>query len=255
MRPHRSSAYLRYVSNSCHVGRSRRGDSKREVAGRGESWERWTVATIKMLSPRHRTAVGQIIILRRRIVQWSSIELSSLTAFQQSLRGKSHLQGKIWSGDRLPLFSSQRRQDKRALWRNADNFLSVKMGYPIFCHAFLMELPTSSRLLCCPLCSTLCYVRRYLTRISRHIFVPPTTFYDSSQMHNYGIRRWWRSSCKRLCLHGYSWYTRFREGHTCFGCETKTGIVRISDIFQDRPMISHIIQKVSSRAFYWCGWS
>jgi len=31
--------------------------------------------------------------------------------------------------------------------------------------------------------------------------------------------------------------------YTCFGCETKTGVVRILVIFQDRPVFSHIIQK------------
>jgi len=36
---------------------------------------------------------------------------------------------------------------------------------------------------------------------------------------------------------------------TCFGCETKTEVVRIQVIFLDRPMFSHIIQKVSARAF------
>jgi len=33
------------------------------------------------------------------------------------------------------------------------------------------------------------------------------------------------------------------------------GAVRILVIFQDRPMFSHIIQKVLSRAFHWCGWT
>jgi len=33
-----------------------------------------------------------------------------------------------------------------------------------------------------------------------------------------------------------------------FGCETKTGVVGILVIFQDRPMFIHIIQKVSARA-------
>jgi len=33
------------------------------------------------------------------------------------------------------------------------------------------------------------------------------------------------------------------------------GIVRILAIFQDGPMFSHIIQKVSARAFHWCGWT
>ena len=31
---------------------------------------------------------------------------------------------------------------------------------------------------------------------------------------------------------------------------TKTGVIRILVIFQDRPMFSHIIQKVSARAFH-----
>ena len=31
------------------------------------------------------------------------------------------------------------------------------------------------------------------------------------------------------------------EHCTCFGCETKTGVVRILVNFQDRPMFSHII--------------
>ena len=34
--------------------------------------------------------------------------------------------------------------------------------------------------------------------------------------------------------------------------ETKTKVVRILVIFQDRPMLSHIIWKVSARAFHWC---
>jgi len=33
-------------------------------------------------------------------------------------------------------------------------------------------------------------------------------------------------------------------------CETKTGVVRILVIFQDRHMFSHIIQKVWARAFH-----
>jgi len=33
------------------------------------------------------------------------------------------------------------------------------------------------------------------------------------------------------------------------GNETKTGAVRILVIFQDRPMFSHIIQKLSPRPF------
>jgi len=33
------------------------------------------------------------------------------------------------------------------------------------------------------------------------------------------------------------------------------GVERILVIFQDRPMFSHIIRKVSARAFHWCGWT
>jgi len=33
-------------------------------------------------------------------------------------------------------------------------------------------------------------------------------------------------------------------------CKTKTGIVRVLVIFQDKPKFSHIIQKVSARAFH-----
>jgi len=33
------------------------------------------------------------------------------------------------------------------------------------------------------------------------------------------------------------------------------GQMRILVIFQDRPMFSHIIQKVSARVFHWCGWT
>jgi len=40
----------------------------------------------------------------------------------------------------------------------------------------------------------------------------------------------------------------FRGFYGCFGSETKTGVVRILVIFQDRPMFSHIIQKVFARA-------
>ena len=35
---------------------------------------------------------------------------------------------------------------------------------------------------------------------------------------------------------------RFGECNTCFGCEAKPGVDRILVIFQDRPMLSHIIQ-------------
>jgi len=30
--------------------------------------------------------------------------------------------------------------------------------------------------------------------------------------------------------------------------------VRTLGIFRDRPVFSHVIQKVSGRAFHWCGW-
>jgi len=33
-------------------------------------------------------------------------------------------------------------------------------------------------------------------------------------------------------------------------CETKTGVVRILIIFQDRPVFSHLILKVSARDFH-----
>jgi len=42
----------------------------------------------------------------------------------------------------------------------------------------------------------------------------------------------------------------FWECFTYFGCKTKTGVARILVIFQDRPMFSHIIEKVSVRAFH-----
>jgi len=48
---------------------------------------------------------------------------------------------------------------------------------------------------------------------------------------------------------------RFGECYTCFGCQTKTGVVRILVIFQDKPTFNHIIQNVSARAFHWCGWT
>jgi len=44
--------------------------------------------------------------------------------------------------------------------------------------------------------------------------------------------------------------TSFGECYTYFGCETKTGVVRILVIFQGRPMFSHVIEKVLVRAFY-----
>jgi len=37
--------------------------------------------------------------------------------------------------------------------------------------------------------------------------------------------------------------------YICFECATKTGVVRILAILEDRHMFSHIIQEVSARAF------
>jgi len=45
---------------------------------------------------------------------------------------------------------------------------------------------------------------------------------------------------------------RFWECYTCFGCETKTGVVRILVIFQGRPMFSHN-WKLSPRPLERCG--
>jgi len=45
------------------------------------------------------------------------------------------------------------------------------------------------------------------------------------------------------------------EFYACFEYETKTGVVRILVIFQNMPIFSHIIQKVSARAFHWRGWT
>ena len=55
-----------------------------------------------------------------------------------------------------------------------------------------------------------------------------------------------------FCFYKTGFFSRF---HTFFGCETKTGVVRILVVFffQDMPVFSHIIQKVSTRAFHWCG--
>jgi len=39
------------------------------------------------------------------------------------------------------------------------------------------------------------------------------------------------------------------DSFTCFGCATKTGIVRILVIFQDRIMFSLLIRQVTMRAF------
>jgi len=40
---------------------------------------------------------------------------------------------------------------------------------------------------------------------------------------------------------------------TCFGCENKTGVIRLLIIFHDRSKFSHIIQNVSPRTFHRCG--
>ena len=42
---------------------------------------------------------------------------------------------------------------------------------------------------------------------------------------------------------------RFGECSTCFGYETKTGVLRILVIFQHGPMFSHINGKLSPRPF------
>jgi len=47
----------------------------------------------------------------------------------------------------------------------------------------------------------------------------------------------------------YKQNTRFKESYTYFGCETKTGIVRILAILQDGPMLIHINGKLLPRRF------
>jgi len=47
----------------------------------------------------------------------------------------------------------------------------------------------------------------------------------------------------------------FSEYYTCFGCETKTGVVRFLTIFQHRHMFSPINGKLSPRPFEWYGWT
>jgi len=46
-----------------------------------------------------------------------------------------------------------------------------------------------------------------------------------------------------------------RRMYTCFGCETKTGIVRILVIFQHRRVFSHINVKLSPRPSEWYDWT
>jgi len=48
---------------------------------------------------------------------------------------------------------------------------------------------------------------------------------------------------------------RFGKCYTCFGCATKPGVVRNLVILQDGRMFSHIIKRVSARAFHWYGWT
>jgi len=43
--------------------------------------------------------------------------------------------------------------------------------------------------------------------------------------------------------------TRLWEFYTCFGYETKRGVVRVLVIFHGRPMLSHISEKLSPRPF------
>jgi len=43
---------------------------------------------------------------------------------------------------------------------------------------------------------------------------------------------------------------RLGKCYICFGFETKSGVERILVNFQDRPMFSDIIRKVSARAFH-----
>jgi len=45
------------------------------------------------------------------------------------------------------------------------------------------------------------------------------------------------------------------SGSSMPGWETKTGVVRISVIFQDRSMFRHISGKLSPRPIKWCGWT
>jgi len=46
--------------------------------------------------------------------------------------------------------------------------------------------------------------------------------------------------------HGKNKTAVFREWYTSYGCETKTGVVRILVIFQDRPMFSHTFNPLFS---------
>ena len=64
-------------------------------------------------------------------------------------------------------------------------------------------------------------------------------------------------------LTGYSYvsiYTVAKNPHfgacyTCFGYETKTGVMCISVSFQFRSMFSHFNGKLSPRPFEWYGWT
>ena len=55
---------------------------------------------------------------------------------------------------------------------------------------------------------------------------------------------------KALHLSQQKQHTRFRECHTSFGCETRTGVVLILVIFDDRLMISHHFKGLV-RSFPW----
>jgi len=60
------------------------------------------------------------------------------------------------------------------------------------------------------------------------------------------------SASEAMNLHSTSDYSKNKTSFwgTCFGCETKTEVVCILVIFLDRPMFSHIIRKVSAKAFH-----
>jgi len=57
--------------------------------------------------------------------------------------------------------------------------------------------------------------------------------------------------CQTVCVdhHRENKTPFFRILYTCFGSETKTGVVCILVIFLNRPMFSHINRKLSLRPF------
>jgi len=69
------------------------------------------------------------------------------------------------------------------------------------------------------------------------------------------VLQYFQNGCPSILVITVRTKSRFGECYTCIGWETKTRIARILVIFQGKPMFSHIIQKVSVRAFYWCGWT